>query len=67
MTGNPGKEYGTNKPPPTGRVWGIYNIWGFGANEFSLIFHLFPNRNFGLLDRGTTECIPIVVLLGEAH
>ena len=21
MTGDPGKEYGTNKPPPTGRVW----------------------------------------------
>jgi len=20
MTGDPGKEYGTNKPPPTGRV-----------------------------------------------
>ena len=21
MTGGPGKEHGTNKPPPTGRVW----------------------------------------------
>ena len=21
MTGDPDKEYGTNKPPPTGRVW----------------------------------------------
>ena len=21
MTGDPGKEYGTNEPPPTGTVW----------------------------------------------
>jgi len=35
--------------------------------NFTHFSFMFLNRNFGLLDGGTTEYIPIVVLLGEAH
>ena len=35
--------------------------------NFTHFSFMFLNRNFGLLDEGTTEYIPIVVLLGEAH
>ena len=50
------------------KEFGKYMIFGvLVPTNFTHFSFMFLNRNFGLLDGGTTEYIPIVVLLGEAH